>query len=212
MQDFSFRLQNHLKNHAIIYLFMCIILVTGIIFGAIIVNSMNFIQKQDLFFYLERFFNHTLTEQGVDRFVVWKDSFLYHLKYLAIVFLLGLSVIGMPIVWVLLFIKGLVVGFSVGFLVNQLGMDGLMFASFTIAPHNLLIIPIYLVAGTLAMIFAIFNIRKVFSKRNAGSLVQPFFNYVVVFSFLMVLSIGVSFIEAYISSGVLEVLIKSFYL
>ncbi|WP_240473224.1 hypothetical protein [Oceanobacillus caeni] len=40
----------HMREYATIYLFMVILFLTGIIFGAIIVNSMNFVQKQDLFF------------------------------------------------------------------------------------------------------------------------------------------------------------------
>ncbi len=41
---------DHVREHATIYIFMTILFLTGIIFGAVIVNSMNFIQKQDLFF------------------------------------------------------------------------------------------------------------------------------------------------------------------
>lgn len=213
MQELKLRFASHLKSHAIVYLFMTILLLTGIIFGAIIVNSMNFVQKQDLFFYLERFFNYTVNEQGMDRLAIWKESFLYHIKYLALLFLLGLSVIGLPVVWVLLFIKGMVVGFSVGFIVNQLGItEGFLIASLSIAPHNLIIIPIYILAGTLAMIFALFSLRKIFSRRNADSLWQPFVNYVIIFSFLVILSCGASLVEAYVSSGAMEALIKSFYL
>ncbi len=212
MHELRMRIAFHIKSHAIIYLFMSVLLLSGIIFGAIIVNSMNFAQKQDLFFYLERFFNFTINEQGFDHFTLWKASFFYHLKYLALLFLLGLSVIGLPLVWVLLFVKGLVVGFSVGFIVNQLGTEGLLFASLTIAPHNFIIIPVYLVAGTLSMIFAIISLRKIYSRRNVDSLWQPFVNYIVIFSFLLIMSSTASFIEAYISSGAMELLIKSFYL
>lgn len=212
MQDVKRRIVFHVKNHAIIYLFMCILLLTGIIFGAVLVNSMSFVQKQDLFFYLERFFNYTVSEQETDRLLLWKESFLYHLKYLGLFFLLGISVVGMPIIWVLLFIKGLVVGFSVGFIVKQLGSEGLLFAALAIAPHNLIIIPIYLIAGTLAMIFGIYTIRKIFSRRNADSLWYPFVNYAIIFSILMTLSVGGAFVESYVSSGAMEALIKSFYL
>ena len=212
MQEFKLRFANHIRTYAIIYLFMCILLLTGIIFGALLVNSMNFIQKQDLFFYLERFFNHTLDEQDVDRFMVWKDSFYFHLKYLLLLFVLGLSVIGLPVIWILLFIKGLVIGFSVGFIVNQLGSEGLLFSTLTIAPHNLIAIPIYIFAGTMAMIFALFSLRKIFSRRNVDSLWQPFVNYIVIFSILIIVSIGASFVEVYISGGLMETLIKSFYL
>lgn len=212
MQEFKLRFANHIQTHAIIYLFMCILLLTGIIFGAVLVNSMNFIQKQDLFFYLERFFNHILDEQDVDRFTLWKDSFYYHLKYLLLLFVLGLSVIGLPIIWILLFIKGLVIGFSVGFIVNQLGSEGLLFASLTIVPHNLIVIPIYIFAGTMAMLFSLFILRKIFSRRNADSLWQPFVNYIIIFSMLIILSIGASLVEVYVSGALMEALIKSFYL
>lgn len=212
MQDFKIRISQHMKAYAIIYLFMIILFLTGIIFGAVIVNSMNPIQKQDLFFYLERFFNHTVNDQGINRFTVFQESLFYHLKYLSVIFILGLSVIGLPVVWVLLFIKGLVIGFSVGFIVNQLGSQGLLFSTLSIAPHNLLVIPIYIIAGSLAMIFALVLMKKLFSRRSAESLFIPFVNYIVVFSVLLILSIGAALLESYVSSGAMEALIKSFYL
>ncbi len=46
----------HIKRHTTIYVFTIILFLTGIVFGAILVNSMDFVQKQNLFFYLERFF------------------------------------------------------------------------------------------------------------------------------------------------------------
>lgn len=212
MERFKTIFIEHIQKHAIIYLFMIILFITGIVFGAVIVNSMNFVQKQDLFFYLERFFNHAVTEQGIERSAILKESFFYHLKYLALFFLLGLSVVGLPVVWVLLFIKGLVVGFSVGFLVNQLGSEGLIFASLSIAPHNLIVIPVYIFGGSIAMIFTLALLKKIMSRRSAHSLWHPFVNYSAIFSLLIVFSIGAAFMEAYVTSNAMEYLIKSFYL
>src|SRR5690606_16529110 len=94
----------HIKEHATIYIFMVILFLTGIIFGAIIVNSMNFIQRQDLFFFLERYFGQITTDQKIDNHEILKGSFFYHVKYLLLLFILGLSVIGLPIVWIMLFL------------------------------------------------------------------------------------------------------------
>lgn len=146
---------DHLREQATIYIFMIVLFLTGIIFGAVIVNSMNFIQKQELFFYVERFFQQMLEGQETQNQALFKESFFYHMKYLFLMFILGLSVIGLPLVWVLVYLKGLVVGFSVGFLVNQLGFDGLILASLAIAPQNIIAIPIYLIAGTLSMLFSL---------------------------------------------------------
>lgn len=202
---------NHVKEHATIYLFMIILFLTGIIFGAIIVNSMNFVQKQDLFFYLERFFGQITDSQQVDNGEILKSSFSYHAKYLLLLFLLGLSVIGLPIVWILLFIKGLVVGFSVGFIVNQLGTTGLFLAALSIAPQNILIIPVYIIAGSLSMIFSLTLLSKLFTRKISQPVFQPFGRYVMIFSILLAISFIAAILEAYVANEAMESLIESFY-
>ncbi|MDC1541876.1 stage II sporulation protein M [Candidatus Pseudothioglobus singularis] len=201
----------HVKEHTTIYLFMTILFLTGIIFGAIIVNSMNFIQKQDLFFYLEQFFGEITSEQSINHMSVLKESFFYHVKYLFTLFILGLSVIGLPIVWILLFVKGLVVGFSVGFIVNQLGGQGLLLASLSIAPQNLIIIPVYIIAGSLSMIFSLTLLSKLFSRRNSISIFQPLSKYAVMFLFLVGISFIAALLEAYVANEAMKMVIKSIY-
>jgi stage II sporulation protein M len=202
---------NHVKTHATIYIFMIILFLTGIIFGAIIVNSMNFVQKQDLYFYLERFFGQISNEQPIDNAEILKASFFYHAKYLLLLFILGLSIIGLPVVWILLFLKGLVVGFSVGFIVNQLGLKGLLLASLSIAPQNFLIIPVYIIAGSLAMIFSLTLMRKLFSRTYNHPLLQPIGQYITLFSCLLVCSFLAAVLEAFVANEAMVSLIKSLY-
>jgi stage II sporulation protein M len=207
----SFLVWEHIKNHSTIYLFMIILFLTGIIFGAVIVNSMDFIQKQDLFFYLERFFVQITEGVSIEKKDIFWQSFVYHAKYLILIFVLGLSVIGLPLVWVLLFVKGMVVGFSVGFIVNQLGLEGLLLSSLSIAPQNIIIIPVYIAAGTLSMIFSLGLLNKLFSRRNNQQILQPFLRYCIIFIILLVFSLIAAFMEAYIANKAMEELIKSLY-
>lgn len=202
---------NHVKEHATIYIFMVILFLTGIIFGAIIVNSMNFVQKQDLFFYLERFFGQISDGQPIENKEILKASFFYHAKYLLLLFILGLSVIGLPVVWILLFLKGLVVGFSVGFIVNQLGLKGLLLASLSIAPQNFLIIPIYIIAGSLSMIFSLTLMRNLFTRKYSRPVLQPFGQYITVFTLLLVFSFLAAILEAFVANEAMASLIKSLY-
>ncbi len=202
---------NHVKEHATIYIFMVILFLTGIIFGSIIVNSMNFVQKQDLFFYLERFFGQISHEQHIENKEILKDSFFYHAKYLILLFILGLSVIGLPVVWILLFLKGLVVGFSVGFIVNQLGLQGLLLASLSIAPQNFFFLFIYIIAGSLSMIFSLTLMRKLFTRKFSHPVLQPFGQYITVFSLLLVCSFLAAILEAFVANEAMSSLIKSLY-
>src|SRR5690625_1708136 len=201
----------HIKEHATIYVFMIILFLIGIIFGAIIVNSMNFVQKQDLFFYLDRFFGQMADDQSIAHIDILKSSFFYHAKYLLFIFILGLSVIGLPVVWIFLFLKGLVVGFSVGFIVNQLGVKGLLLAGISIAPQNMLVIPIYLIAGGLSMIFSLSLLNRLFRKNQTDSIVHPFKKYFFIYVVLLLLSLIAAGLEAFVANGAMQVLVKSFY-
>lgn len=205
------RIGSHIKNHATIYIFMIILFLTGIVFGAIIVNSMNFVQKQDLYFYLERFFKELSTGETIDHRSIFVASSLYHIKYLLIMFILGLSVIGLPIIWIFLFLKGLVVGFSVGFIVNQLGLKGLLLSAISIAPQNIIIIPIYIIASTLAMVFSLALLNKLFAKSYSEPIWQPFKRYAFVYAILLVISLVAAGLETFVANEAMQLIVKSFY-
>jgi len=202
----------HMKQHMMIYLFMVILFITGIIFGAITVNSMTFIQKQDLFFHLDKYFMQVNTEEAIYSKDILKRSFFFHVKYLCLLFLLGITIIGIPAVWLLIFIKGVVIGFSVGFMVNQLGTKGLLLATLSIAPQNMIIIPVYIIAGSLAMIFSLTLCYKLFGRSVTLSIGKPFIQYSYLFIILLICALGSSIIETYVANEAFKALLKtSFY-
>jgi stage II sporulation protein M len=202
---------NHIQENKTIYVFMIILFLTGVSFGAIIVNSMNFVQKQDWFFYLERYFGQIVQDQQIASSAIFKDSLFYHIKYLLLLFVLGLSVIGLPVIWVLLFVKGLVVGFSVGFIVNQLGFKGLILASLSIAPQNFIIIPIYIIASSLSMIFSLTLLGKLFTRRVSQPVLQPLRKYIFLYVLLVAASLLAAALEAFVANEAMQAFIKSFH-
>ncbi|MFP3325614.1 stage II sporulation protein M, partial [Planococcus sp. SIMBA_160] len=86
----------------------------GVIFGAIIVNSMTISQKEDLFYYLNQFFGQLTNEKAAESKEMFLQSFLHHMKYLGLMWILGISIIGLPLIFLMIFLKGIVVGFTVG--------------------------------------------------------------------------------------------------
>ncbi|GAA0481614.1 stage II sporulation protein M [Salinibacillus aidingensis] len=189
-----------ISEYSSIYLFVFILLLIGIVFGAILVNSMNFIQKQDLFFYLHQFLEDIQGERLLQTKDLFQSSFFYHFKYILLIFILGLSIIGIPVIWIFIFMKGIVIGFSVGFLVNQLGWYGLLMATVSIAPQNLFIIPAYIIGGSFGMIFSLHLIRRLFSARiQKTSIRNLFMQYSTVLLIVLVIAFMGALIETFIS-------------
>lgn len=56
------RVMSHIQENSSLYIFNAVLLLMGVIFGAILVNSLQLNQKQDLSFYLQRFLDKFLKE------------------------------------------------------------------------------------------------------------------------------------------------------
>ncbi|OCA90994.1 stage II sporulation protein M [Bacillus sp. FJAT-27225] len=199
----------YLGEHSSIFLFVSILFMMGVIFGAIIVNSMNIAQKEDLFYYLTQFFGQIAkgeTESARDLFF---QSLVHNSKFISLMWVLGISIIGLPIILILLFIKGMVVGFTVGFLVSQMGWDGFIFAFVSILPQNVIIIPVFIIMSAVSIVFSLKMIRRQFFKK-VGQPVMPLFGRYVAFLAiaLVLLAIG-SGIEAYLSPGFMKIIAGS---
>ena len=192
-------LLGHLKEHSSLYLFIVVLFFMGVIFGAIVVNSMNFSQKQDLFVYLSRFFGQVEEGQFANSKDIFFQSYFLNIKYVLLMWVLGISIIGVPVILILLFLKGVVVGFTVGFLVNQLSWKGFLLSFVAILPQNMIAIPAYIIIGTLSVAFSLKMIRQQFVKRIQEPFFQQFIKYSMAMGLICLLLVAASLIEAMLS-------------
>jgi stage II sporulation protein M len=190
---------------------MITLFLMGVIFGAIVVNSLSFAQKEDLYLYLGKFFTEIEGGRMTSSEDMFRQSFLHNVKSLGILWLLGISIIGLPLIFVLVFMKGVVVGFSVGFLVNQMGWSGFLLSFVSILPQNIIIIPAFIFIGAVSASFSITLIRKIFMRGQTSMQLPmiPFFSRYVVFLVAAIAVITVAAgVEAYLSPSLMETVIS----
>ncbi|MFY4775896.1 stage II sporulation protein M [Metabacillus sp. RGM 3146] len=204
----------HIREHSSIYLFVFVLFLMGVIFGAVIVNSMTFSQKEDLYFYLNRFFGQVSEGKVATSNEMFQQSFLHNIKYLGLMWILGLSIIGLPVILIMLFLKGIVVGFSVGFLVNQMGWKGFLMSFVSVFPQNLLMIPAFLIMSTAGIAISLKIFKQLFMKKKnmKENPFQFFSRYAIVLGIIGIMILAASSLEAYASPGlmksVMDVVIK----
>ncbi|MBP1933535.1 stage II sporulation protein M [Ammoniphilus resinae] len=188
----------HVKENISLYLFTIVLFTMGVCFGAVIVNSLEQQQKHDLMNYLGQFFTEFKQGTNVDPQTAFQQSFGQYIKYVGFMWILGLSIIGLPIILIMVFLKGLVVGFTVGFMINQWHWNGLLLAGASVLPQNLLVIPAVIIIGTAGVSFSLRLIRSRFIRR--GEAVSPyFFRYSALVLFVVILLCGASILEAILS-------------
>ncbi|RXJ03832.1 stage II sporulation protein M [Anaerobacillus alkaliphilus] len=198
----------HIEENRSIYIFTIVLFLMGIIFGAIIVNSLSLSQRNDLHIYLNQFFGQVAEGQLADSAAMFSQSFAHYVKYIGLMWVLGLTIIGLPIILILLFIKGIVVGFTVGFLVNQLGMSGFLLSFASVMPQNFILVPAYIIITTCAVSFSLKMVRHQFIKRSHEPIFQQFLRYsALVVCIGAVLAIASAF-EAYISPNLMRMVVN----
>lgn len=192
------------KEHLTLYVFVGVIFITGVVFGAVMVNALSLEQKQEMTRHLSHFFtsvNSGALEGGEQ--LTFKQSFTMHLKWIVIIWFLGLSVIGLPLILILDFIKGVLIGFTVGYLAGQLSWKGLLFAFVSVVPQNLIIIPVLLICSVTAVSFSIYMVKSRLFGRG-GPLMEPFIRFTATAALCLLCMGGVSLFEAYVSPVMLQ--------
>lgn len=196
---------NHVQEYSSIYSFVIVLFLMGIVFGAIIVNSLSISQKDDLYYYLNQFFGVVSNDKVAASSDLFRLSFLHNIKFLGFMWLLGISIIGLPLILILLFLKGVVVGFSVGFLVSKMGWNGFLLSFATVLPQNLFIIPMFIFIAVVSVCFSFQLIRKIFVKHTLAFPFFPLFSSYVVFMLIAAGGIAAAAgIEAYISPALMK--------
>ncbi|UFJ42875.1 stage II sporulation protein M [Brevibacillus humidisoli] len=173
---FGQTIQLYLVEHRTLYLFTIVLFAMGIIFGTLIVNALAAEQKQELLSFLQYFFG-SVSDQGIpETNQHFQQSFGQYLKTVAVMWVFGLSIIGLPVILLLLFLKGLIVGFTVGFLVNQLKWQGVTFSLAGVLPQNMLVVPALLIVGVAGISFSLRLIRTRLLTRQ-GQILPHFLSY-----------------------------------
>jgi stage II sporulation protein M len=201
---------SYFREHSSIFVFVVMLFLMGVIFGAIVVNSMSFSQKQDLFYYLSQFFGEVSNGKVAEANDLFLQSFFHNSKFIGLMWVLGISIIGLPIILILLFIKGMVVGFTVGFLVNQMSWKGFMLAFVSILPQNLIIIPVFIIMAVMSMSFSLLMIKKQFMKKYGQPIMPIFKRYIFAFIIAVLFISVASGIEAFLSPGLMKTIVHSF--
>ncbi|MDT3427526.1 stage II sporulation protein M [Paenibacillus forsythiae] len=188
-----------IKEQTPLYIFVAVLFLVGVVFGALIVSALTMDQQQELGDYLGNFFM-TVDQHGLPAAPesFWSIAGL-HLKWIGLIWILGLSVIGLPGILVLDFLKGVLIGFTVGCLVSQYSWHGLLFALVSVAPHNLVVIPALLVCSAAAIAFSLLMIRSRVTARRPLRVGRPFAMYTILSLIMAVLILGVSSFETWVT-------------
>jgi len=201
---FVSKMATYMKQNIGYYLLVGLILVLGIVMGSFTVSSLSEDQKQELLNYVESFFSNVGTV-SIDSSTVFYTSVFNNLKTALAITLAGLFVISSPLIPAVIFFRGYILGFTVGFLVSEFGIRGCLFAALSIFPPNIITIPVILSLGVTGIYFAA-EVIKNRRKMDGREYLNMTASYVLLNLGFCLLLILAGLIEGYISPVFIKLL------
>lgn len=147
-----------------LFLVVIIIFGVGVFFGAASVNNLSQEHISQLTGIIDKFLASTPDLHSVPVEII-KPALRDNLMAWGVLYFLGLTIIGIPMVLVLIFMRGFTLGFTISFLATQKSSIGTLLSITSILPHNLLLLPALFVSAVAAISFSILLLQRFFDTK-----------------------------------------------
>ena len=197
----------HLYENIKLYIIVTIIFVIGITTGVIFINNTTGEEATEIQSYITEFIN--LLKQGyhVDTGALLKKSLSDNLILILVMWLLGSTVVGIPIVIGIVLFRGFCIGYSVSAIIATLGVQkGILFFIVTMLLHNLIFIPV-IICMTISCLKLYKSIMKDKRRENIKLAIIRHTLMSIMLSILLVIA---SLIESYVSTSLIMLTVKIF--
>lgn len=159
------KLKFQVKIDKKLLIFLTILLLIGIAFGSIFVSILDNSDKTLVNEHLNNFINSIETDK-LDYFQALKSNLITNISFVIVIWLLGISIIGLPIILIMFFSKTFILGFSVGAILSVFKTKGLLFSLAHIFPGQVISLLLYLLLTMYAMSFSFKLIYVIFKKKT----------------------------------------------
>lgn len=159
-----------IRPRLLLFVLVFIFLMLGVLAGALSVRRLDASGHQELSQFMEQLLR-SLAVEGAAPGTGWQWMAAQDmLKTAGLLWLLGLSVIGVPLIAAVVFLRGFTLGFTLGFLTRDLRLRGAVLGLVALLPQSLVLIPGLLLCATGAIAFSLELVRTVFGLSRGGTI------------------------------------------
>lgn len=194
------RIEGYLKSNSKLIKSLFLMYVIGAVTGVIFALLPGDETKNELKSYIVGFLELYQTQEANIGSFVW-ESFINYIKPIFVIWVLGASLVGSPMIFVMPVVRGFVSLFSMMFLALNFGYDGLWFSLGTIVSIEFLFIPALILYCVYAVKFSL-TMFKIKSGRKYGKRLARYSGVMLAFVALVAL---ISVCESYLFTYLLPI-------
>ena len=196
-------LSNNIRKNMVLYITVTLFFIIGITIGAITIKALDYNEKQNLVLYMNKFFQ-IVDKEGIKGANIFSESLKNNFQTIFFIWLLSITVIGIPVTLFIISFRGFIVGFTVAFFIEGMGWKGLILTILAILPQNIIYIPCILALAGISIKFSLNVIKRNLSNGSAQQYKNNILNYTIFAGIIFVIMCFGSVVEAYLSPQLLK--------
>lgn len=199
MNNRLYAAKNSIIKQKKLYRIIITLMIFGIISGILFIFFISKESKTKALVSIKNFFDLMNTSTGINYGKSLLNTLVNNIGYVLLIWLLGISIIGLPITIVLAFMKSFIVGFSISSIISCYKAKGILGAFLHVFPHQIIILFIYLLLSFYSISFSIKLFKSLFLKQtiNFRVVMQK---YIKILLISLISIIIVSLYEVFIST------------
>lgn len=194
----------HLSDNWLLYVLVLFAFIVGIATGSFSMGAMQDAQRQELIDAMNSFFV-ILGTAPMDTSAIFKQSLLNNGEIVLLCWLFGLiSIAGIPLILLVIGVRGFIIGFTVGFMVKEFAYKGMLFVTLSMLPSSLISVPVILAIAVIATRYSIYlwkNRQNIVDRTQRH---KQFWIYTaimfVLFSFLFIATLIETFVSPWLAA------------
>lgn len=194
-------IKRHISENRWQYFFLAVVFLAGAVLGNYKVTGVDGAVKTQLLSLIDQYIQGEMTGsfKGVN---VLLQAFINQARLVLAIWFLGLTVIGLPLILGVVFLRGFSMGFTLGFLISEKAGGGVLISLLAVIPQNLVYIPFLIIWGVISINFSLQVLRG--EQAGLPGLMRRMARYtLLMMAFLFLFLLG-AFIEAYLSPWLLN--------
>lgn len=195
----------YINENIKIYAIVTLMFLIGWVIGIIFVNNSQEVQQEQINGYINTFIQGIKSDAEISKPEILKNSILSNLGITLVLWFLGSTVIGMPLIYIVILYKGYSIGCTISAIVASLGTGkGIIFILSTMLLQSIIYIPCLL---SLA-VSGIKLYKQIMEDRRTENIKIQILRHSIFCIFIFLMLIIAALIETYISTNIAQKLIK----
>lgn len=196
---------SHIQKNSREYLIASIIFIIGILLGIVFVNNLNTIQAGEITEYLTETVADLKESKALNTLAILKSSIQNNILLVIILWLMGSTVIGLLLVFLIVCFKGFCLGYTISSIVFTLGTGkGVIIFLINMFLKNIISIPCIIALTVSGMKVY----KSIMQDRRKENIKLEILRHTIFAAFILALLILSSFLEVYVSQIILKYCIK----